>query len=389
MCRRGQVNLPALGLALALAVLAGGCAIGRTEFKVVNAAGTPVLTPMATPVAPVAADNTSTAAVGTKEAETETIEYTVEPGDSLWRICRRQLGDPLLALRVARANQITQPDLIQPGQKLKLDLSWKQAGFKPASGEAAPGVLAKESVPAPQAQKPLPASALEFPNRPNAAFKPGEHLLFAVQYFNIAAGFAALDVENGVPKNGRDTYHLLATARTHPAFEWIFKVRDRIESYFDQQGLFSWQYEKHLREGGYTNDTVMIYDQLHRKVIQDEGRKSVDAAPWVQDVLSEFYFFRTLPFKLGDTVTVPVFADDGKGYELLVSVVKKERVTVPAGTFDCIVVEPALKFEGLFQQKGKVTIWLTDDEHRVPVLIKTQIVIGTIDIVLREAKIVE
>jgi len=62
---------------------------------------------------------------------------------------------------------------------------------------------------------------------------------------------------------------------------------------------------------------------------------------------------------------------------------------VPAGTFDCIVVEPALKFEGLFQQKGKVTIWLTDDEHRVPVLIKTQIVIGTIDIVLREAKIVE
>jgi hypothetical protein len=372
----------AWGLVLAGSLLLGACATGRTQFKVVRAeslptpppAEVPAVTPVPTP-APDA------------RAAAEVIDYTVAPDESLWRICRRLLGDPELYPRVAEANRLSRPELIHPGQKLKLDLSWKKTpgmAPAPAAGQSAPAAAAP-----PAAPKAAPVAETAFPSRRNAAFKAGEHLLFAVQYFNVAAGFAALDVENGGQKFGRPTYRLVATAWTHPAFEWIFKVRDRIESYFDQQGLFSWQYEKHLREGGYANDTVMIYDQIRRKVLKDEGRTALDAVPWVQDVLSEFYYFRTLKFSLGETVTVPVFADDGKAYELLVTVLRKERVTVPAGTFDCIVVEPALKFEGLFQQKGKVVIWLTDDEHRAPVLIKTQIVIGTIDIVLREAQIVE
>jgi hypothetical protein len=376
-----------LGIA-ALSLFLSACATGRTEFVVVKAEGTPLpslgAAPATTPApaitaTPVPAGQVKTAAV--------IIEYTVAPEESLWRICRRLLGDGELYLQVASANHISHPELIQPGEKIKLDLAWKKStSFTPALKETSTPVVAPI---AGAGGKTVAVPAMDFPSRFNAAFKPGEHLMFAVQYFNIAAGFAALDVEAGPLKFGRPTYRLVATARTHPAFEWIFKVRDRIESYFDSQGLFSWQYEKHLREGGYSNDTVMIYDQLHHRVIKDEGRTSLDALPWVQDVLSEFYYFRTLKFNLGDTVTVPVFADDGKAYELLVAVVKKERVSVPAGTFDCIVVEPALKFEGLFQQKGKVTIWLTDDAHRAPVLIKSQIVIGTIDIVLREAQIME
>jgi len=363
--------------------------------QVVSAEGTPSLTPTPVPEGhPLPTPIAGSAAVfetgGSMKPETGTREYTVLPGDSLWRICRRELGDPQQYLAVARVNHLSQPDLLQPGQKIFLALSGNKTA--PAAAEtiqpAPTNIPTAVPAPAPEKKSSLGANA-EFPDRPNVAFRPGEHLLFAVQYFGVAAGFAALDVEPGPLKFGRATYRLVATARTHPAFEWIFKVRDRIESYFDERGLFPWQYEKHLREGGYSNDTVMIYDQLHHKVIMDEGRNRVDIEPWVQDVLSEFYYFRTLKFSLGETVTVPVFADDGKAYELLVSVLKKERVTVPAGTFDCIVVEPALKFEGLFQQKGKVTIWLTDDEHRAPVLIKTQIVIGTIDIVLREAKIVE
>ena len=389
---RRILNYLIWGAAAFYGLAAGGCATGRTEFKVISSEATPTpvseaavvekLTPVESPV-PAAAP---TPPPGSEKAETGMVEYTVAPDESLWRICRRLLGDPLLFPEVARANNLSHPDLIQPGQKIRLDLSWKKNVPLPEKkAESAPVPV----TPSAAAAKPTPVTAVVYPQLPNQAFKPGEHLLFAVQYFNIAAGFAALDVENGGLKFGRPTFRLVATARTHPAFEWIFKVRDRIESYFDQQGLFSWQYEKHLREGGFANDTVMIYDQVRRKVTKDEGRTSIDAGPWVQDVLSEFYYFRTLKYNLGDKVKVPVLADDGKSYELLVSVVKRERVTVPAGTFDCIVVEPALKFEGLFQQKGKVTIWLTDDQHRVPVLIKTQIVIGTIDIVLREAQIME
>ncbi len=377
-----------------LAWTLNSCATGRTEFTVVKVTPVPTVleTPQATPtVEPTG--NSLSSQVGEKSSGPEVREYTVQPGDSLWRISRRWLGDARWYLKLAQANAVANPDLIQPGLRLRWESGLPPAGVAGATparvAETREPAVAVESRTKSEAPKSTPVPTPVFPVRTNQAFKPGEHLLFAVQYFNIAAGFATLDVENGPVKNNRSTYRIVAGARTHPAFEWMFKVRDRIESYMDQQGLFSWQYEKHLREGGYSNDSVIVYDQLNRRVIKDEGRTVVPAPPWVQDVLSEFYFFRTLKFDIGDVVTVPVVADDGKSYELLVTIVRRERMTVPAGTFDCIVVEPALKFEGLFQQKGKITMWLTDDAHKVPVLIKTQIVIGTIDIVLREAKIIE
>ncbi len=62
---------------------------------------------------------------------------------------------------------------------------------------------------------------------------------------------------------------------------------------------------------------------------------------------------------------------------------------MPSGTFECLVIEPYLKFEGLFKHQGQMHIWVTDDERKVPVLIKSKIVIGSIDVVLRDAIVVE
>jgi hypothetical protein len=375
----------------AFAALLSGCALGRAEYKVVQATPAPA-------AASEAAGNTAPGTAPTAEAGATTgtasgpFAYTVREGESLWRICRRELGDPLASLRAARENRIANPDLIQPGQRLTLDRAWALDRASGTAPSPAPTVAAPTAgTPTAAAAMPGPTAAPtpDYPARPNRAFKPGEKLMFSVEYFGIAAGFATLAVEEGPRVQGRPTLRLVATARTHEAFEWFFKVRDRIESVFDAQGLFSWQYEKHLREGGYSNDSVLIYDQLNRQVIKDEGRTKVPAPPWTQDVLSEFYFFRTLDLRLGDTLNIPVLADDGKAYELLVTIARKQRISVPTGTFDCIVVVPALKFEGLFKQSGKIEIWVTDDEHRVPVLIKSQIVIGTIDIVLREATVVE
>ena len=374
-----------------LAVLVtAGCATGRTDFRVIRPSPrpTPEATPTATPV---------------PDAETRSAGrvYRVRPGDCLWNIAARELGDPWAYRRLAEVNDIVDPDLIHPGQRLRLP---------PAGGTIAPAAASPTATAAVVMATPMPAGPVAaeaapeggtatasagrdtpvvFPHRPQRAFAPGEWLKFSVEYFGIAAGYATLAVEEGPERHGRRTYRLVATARTHPAFEWFFKVRDRIESIFDAEGLFSWQYEKHLREGSYRNDSVMIYDQVNRIVIKDEGRTRMSVDPWVQDVLSEFYYYRTLSPAPDETVTIPVVADDGKAYELLVAEEKRERITVPAGTFDCVVVVPELKFEGLFQQKGKVRIWLTDDVRRVPVLVKTEIVIGTLDIVLRDAVVVD
>lgn len=378
-----------------LAAALSGCALGKAEFKVVRA--TPSPSPAPSPAAAGAGALAAAPAAETGNtlvAEAPVISHVVRPGESLWRISRRLLGDPWLYPEVARRNRIANPDVIQPGRTLTLDPAWSatpttRPGQTLPQAAAAPAASTPEKTATPPAAKTSPGPAVVFPQRPNAAFKPGEKLTFSVEYFGIAAGFATLSVEEAPDMHGRKVWRLKAEARTHPAFEWFFKVRDRIESYLDVQGLFSWQYEKHLREGGYSNDSVIVYDQLNRQVVKDQGKTVVPAPAWTQDVLSEFYFYRTLGAQPGETVDIPVVADDGKTYEVLVTTRRQERVTVPTGTYDCIVVVPALKFEGLFQQKGEVEIWLTNDARRVPVLIKSKIVIGTIDIVLREAVVVE
>ena len=71
-------------------------------------------------------------------------------------------------------------------------------------------------------------------------------------------------------------------------------------------------------------------------------------------------------------------------YILAVKFLGFERVKVEAGTFDCIVVEPLMKEGGLFKSEGRVIIWLTNDEKKIPIKVSTKVVIGSIDAELRE-----
>ncbi|MBN1595485.1 DUF3108 domain-containing protein [candidate division FCPU426 bacterium] len=374
----------------ALAVVLSGCATGKTEFKVIKITPQCTATPTPEPQrTPPSGKQATPEVVPAAAAQPALQTYVVAEGDCLWRISARFLGDPRQYPVIARKNNISNPDLIHPGQVLQWEtMAAAEAGIQPATPAIQPAPPGK-----PQDQaKPSPTgtATVVFPQRTNAAFGPGESLTFSVEYFGISAGYATLAVQKGPEMHGRPILHLVATARTHPAFEWFFVVRDRIESFFDAQGLFSWRYEKHLREGSYSNDSYMVYDQINRQVIKDKGRTVIPAMPWVQDILSEFYYYRTLNIRqLGQKTAFPVVADDGKSYEVVVETLRRETVAVPAGKFKCIVVQPHIKFEGVFQQKGKMEIWLTDDKRQVPVLIKSAIIIGTIDIVLREAVVVD
>ena len=84
-----------------------------------------------------------------------------------------------------------------------------------------------------------------------------------------------------------------------------------------------------------------------------------------------------MDLRVGKDEVLEVYAD-GKVYPLKVIVHAKEKVTVPAGTFRCIKVEPVLKSEGIFKQKGKLTVWLTDDKLKIPVKMTSKILIGSI-----------
>ena len=211
----------------------------------------------------------------------------------------------------------------------------------------------------------------------NRAFGVGERLEFSVGYGVIKAGTAVMEIPEIVKIDGRKCYHIVSTAKSNKFFSVFFKVDDKVESFMDVHGLFSLRYDKHLREGKFRADISMIFDQENHFAIYNSGKDTFEVAEYAQDVLSAFYFVRTQELTVGKSIFVDNHTDK-KNYPLEVRVLRKERIKVDAGEFDCVVVEPLLKTPGIFKQKGSLTIWVTDDETKMPVLMKSKVIIGSI-----------
>jgi hypothetical protein len=220
---------------------------------------------------------------------------------------------------------------------------------------------------------------------PNRAFGVGERLEFSVGYGVIKAGTAVMEIAEIVKIDGRKCFHIVSTARSNKFFSVFFKVDDRVESFMDVHGLYSWRYDKHLREGKFRADVSMVFDQEKHLALYNQGKDTFEVAEYAQDVLSAFYFVRTQELTLGRSIFVPNHTDK-KNYPLEVKVLRKERVKVPAGEFDCVVVEPIMKTPGIFEHKGSLRVWLTDDEMKMPVLMKSKVVIGSISTELTSYK---
>jgi hypothetical protein len=74
----------------------------------------------------------------------------------------------------------------------------------------------------------------------------------------------------------------------------------------------------------------------------------------------------------------------GKNYPIYIKVTGHDTVEVPAGEFDCITIEPVLKTSSIFKHEGKLTIWITDDNLRMPVLLRSKVVVGSFEARLKE-----
>jgi hypothetical protein len=210
-----------------------------------------------------------------------------------------------------------------------------------------------------------------------AAWAPGEKLVFSIQYGLLSAGEATLEVDPALKlRQDRTTYHIVSQATSSAVFSKFFKVRDRVESFVDTLEMHSVRFEKHLREGDYKKDLLIVFDQERHKALID-GTRECDVEADVQDILSSLYYVRSVPLAVGQSVYVPNH-DNGKNYPLEVRVEGRERVTVDAGTFDCLIVEPVLMGEAVFKQDGRVRVWLTDDALRLPVLLKSKVFVGAI-----------
>jgi hypothetical protein len=214
-------------------------------------------------------------------------------------------------------------------------------------------------------------------------FVPGESLKFSVQYGFIKAGTAYLEVQNK-EWNGHSAYMLVARAESNAFFSRFYKVRNRIESVWDSTGHYSLRYAENRREGGYKASSEIVFDYDKQEAIYQDGR-TFPIPPQVQDALSSFYYTRFQSLPLGGSVFFDYHASR-KSQPLEVKILGRQRVETPAGKFDCIAIEPVLKAGGIFKNKGRLVIWLTDDDRRMPVMMKSKVKVGSISVLLVEAR---
>ena len=216
-------------------------------------------------------------------------------------------------------------------------------------------------------------------------FGVGERLTFDIKYGFVSAGAAVIGIPEITTERGRDCYHIVSVAESNAFFSVFFPVRDVVESFLDSRELVSVKFEKQLSEGDFRAHDLVIFDHdRHVAIYPGSGSERDRLVPLsldAQDILSSLYYVRMVDLEVGRSVYIENHADK-KNYPLEIKVLGRERVDVPAGTFDCLVVEPVMRTAGLFRHKGSLKVWLTDDERRVPVLMRSKVIIGSVSAVL-------
>lgn len=215
----------------------------------------------------------------------------------------------------------------------------------------------------------------------NKAFNVGEKLSFDIYWEFVKVGSADLSINKILNYNNREVFEVESRVASNSIISSIYKVDNMVKSYIDAEGIYSHKLEKRLREGSYKADRLFLFDQENNIAISEDD--TLEIPENCQDILSSFYYLRTLDLEVGKSYDIPNY-DNGKIYYLNVKVLKRQTVRVPAGKFKCLVIEPTLKGEGLFKNEGRMKIYLTDDERKIPVILASKVKFGDVVAKLRK-----
>jgi len=216
----------------------------------------------------------------------------------------------------------------------------------------------------------------------NHAFSPGERLTYLISWSNIIdAGTAVMEVKEEKQTDGKKAYRLVSTARSSGLVSRFYKVNDMIESIIDPERVYSLSYRLDQSHGKRKKKREMTFNPAEGTVVvvDADGRQNTfSTPPGVLDPLSSLYYVRT---RQDFIVGKPIFIDvneDGKNWAVEVQTIGREKIKTSFGKFNTIKVKTYPRYEGVFQHKGEIYIWFTDDERKIPVLMKSEITIGSI-----------
>lgn len=217
----------------------------------------------------------------------------------------------------------------------------------------------------------------------NTSFKEEERISYTVFYtvigLYINAGTAVFTTQLA-QLNGKPVFHVVATGITHPSYDWVYRVRDRYESYIDTTTLQPLRFVRNVDEGGYKIYQLYDFNKTTNIVNTTKGNYPVPAC--VQDVMSAIYYARNIDFnkyKVEDRIPFTMFLDY-EIYNLYIRYLGKETIKTKYGTFRTIKFRPLLVKGTIFQGGENMTVWVTDDANHIPVRVESPIVVGKVKV---------
>ena len=208
----------------------------------------------------------------------------------------------------------------------------------------------------------------------------GELASYQVRLGGVGVGRGTLEVVGTEMIRGENTYH---TRMTLDGGVPLARVHDRFESWIDTEGLFSRRFHQNQREARFRRNRTYDFFPETRTWRRENGETGTLPTDQPLDDVSFIYFARTLPLEVGATYTLPrYFKTDGN--PVVLQVLRRETVEVPAGRYRTIVVRPVIRTDGLFGEGGRAEVYFSDDERRIPVLIRSRVrLIGSLTMQLR------
>ena len=213
-------------------------------------------------------------------------------------------------------------------------------------------------------------------------FKPGERLTYVLKWGFIPAGNAVMEVRPMTDVEGQSAFHFVMTAKSNSFVDNFYKVRDRIDAYAAADMQHTVHFTKKQREGNYKRDVTIYFDWvLNQAQYENKGKKKdpISLMPGTFDPLSAFYYTRFMEMKPGSKISQPI-TDGQKNVIGEAKVVKRETIIVAGKKYDTFLIVPDLKHVGgVFKESenAKMRIWVTADHKRIPIRIKSKVVVGS------------
>ncbi len=233
----------------------------------------------------------------------------------------------------------------------------------------------------------------------NSSFRENEEIVYKAVYnwgiIWVEAGEVVFKTQNDKFEN-KDVYHISGVGKSLPRYDWFFTVRDYYDAYISKKDLRPYKYVRNTYERGYKVDNTYLFDYDKKKITtrsKNSNKKlhkdTLNLEPCTFDLMSAIYYVRNIDYekcKIGEKIPMKLIVDN-ELIELYIRYLGKEVIKIGDDKkYRCLKFSALLMEGTIFKGGEDVTVWVTDDKNKVPVLINAEILVGTVKAVLSSTK---